>query len=294
MRLEVEGQLALVIPVPVERRLFVLVVPDRDQGPRLAVLQHAAGACALELTRVEAGFERDRRSGAALLAEALHGRLEANVLDSSLSERGLQPPFVCTAINADHHLLDSLARRWAVTEVPHLLGGIEPTYTGIIEADDGLIDRLAEVASADGYRIGVSDPFSGASGLIDATRQARWALETIHQGDAGLARYGNDSDMFLPRTLSEARLAAERVLEPVLEYDREHGTELIRTLQTYLECDRSPKQAAQQLFIHNQTVNYRISRVEELTGRTMRSTSDISELWFGLRALALSASDDNA
>jgi purine catabolism regulator len=96
--------------------------------------------------------------------------------------------------------------------------------------------------------------------------------------------------MFLPRTLSEARLAAERVLEPVLEYDREHGTELVRTLQTYLECERSPKRAAKRLFIHNQTVNYRISRVEQLTGRTMRSTSDISELWFGLRALALSES----
>jgi purine catabolism regulator len=244
----------------------------------------------LELTRVDAGFERERRAGAALLAEALHGRLDDKVLDVSLSERGLEPPLVCIAIGADQHLLDCLARRWAVRGVPHLVGGIEPAYTGIIQPDDRLLEGLSELASTESCRLGVSDPFSGASGLIDATRQARWALETIHQGDSGLARYGNEGDTFLPRTLSEARQAAERVLEPVLDYDREHGTDLIRTLQTYLECDRSPKQTAKRLFIHNQTVNYRISRVEELTGRTMRSTSDISELWFGLRALALSES----
>jgi purine catabolism regulator len=42
------------------------------------------------------------------------------------------------------------------------------------------------------------------------------------------------------------------------------------------------------LFIHTQTVNYRMSRIQELTGRSLRSTGDVSELWFALRALALS------
>ena len=54
------------------------------------------------------------------------------------------------------------------------------------------------------------------------------------------------------------------------------------------ELDRLELCYTKLLFIHTQTVNYRISRVEELTGRAMRSTRDISELWFGLRALALS------
>jgi purine catabolism regulator len=256
------------------------------------VLQHVAAACALEMTRVDAGFERERRSGAALLAEALQGRLDGRVLDSSLTERGINAPCVCIAIQAAQETVDRLERRWAINGVPHLLSGIGPSYIGILQADDAAIDGLADVLSSERYRVGVSDPFSGAGGLIDAARQARWALETVHQGTSGLARYGNDGDALLPRTLSEARLAAERILEPVLAYDREHGTELLRTLQTYLQCDRSPKQAAQLLFVHNQTVNYRISRIEELTGRSMRSTGDISELWFGLRALALSDSSE--
>jgi purine catabolism regulator len=245
------------------------------------------------MTRIDAGFERERRSGAALLGEALQGRLDGRVLDSSLAERGINPPCVCIAIEASQDTVDRLERRWSINGTPHLLSGIGPTYVGILESDDPAIDGLAEVLVADQYRAGVSDPFSGAGGLIDGARQARWALETVQHGTSGLARYGNDGDALLPRTLSEARLAAERILEPVLDYDREHGTELIRTLQTYLQCDRSPKQAAQLLFVHNQTVNYRISRIEELTGRSMRSTGDISELWFGLRALALSDTSES-
>ena len=125
------------------------------------------------------------------------------------------------------------------------------------------------------------------TGLPDASRQARWALETLAPGTSGAVRYGDDSDGFLPRTLSESRQTVARILGPLLAYDQEHDTELIRTLRTYLECDRSPKQAAAVLFVHGQTVNYRLNRIQELTGRSMRSTGDVSELWFALRALAL-------
>jgi PucR family transcriptional regulator, purine catabolism regulatory protein len=252
------------------------------------VLQHVAAACALEMNRIDAGYERERRSGVALLSEALQGRLDSQVIEASLGERGLEPPWLCVAVQTDQHSIDRLARRWAIQSVPHLLSGIGPIYIGIIQVHQAVLDGLSELAGAEHFRVGVSDPFSGASGLIDAARQARWALETLDKGAHGLARYGTDGDVLLPRTLPEARLAAQRVLATVLEYDQEHDTELIKTLRTYLECDRSPKRAAELLFVHNQTVNYRISRIEELTGRSMRSTADISELWFALRALALS------
>jgi PucR family transcriptional regulator, purine catabolism regulatory protein len=292
IHLKVDDQVGLVTPVPVELSVFLLTIPRADPGPRVAVLQHVAAACALEMTRVDAGFERDRRSGAALVTEALHGRLDSRVLDSSLVDRGITSPCLCIAIQAAQETVDRLERRWSLDGVPHLLSGMGPTYIGILNSDDAVIDNLTKILAAGQYRVGISDPFSGAGGLIDGARQARWALETVHHGGNGVARYGNDGHALLPRTLSEARLAAERILEPVLDYDRVHGTELVRTLRTYLQCDRSPKRAARLLFVHNQTVNYRISRIEELTGRSMRSTADISELWFGLRALALSDSSE--
>lgn len=288
IRLKIRERPASLVRVPVERAAFVLIVPGAEQGPRVATLQHLAAACALEITRMDEEIGRERRSYARLLSAALEGRVEANLFDSSLREHGLRPPWCCLVIEAEEEMIGRLARRWAGRGTLHALCELGPDYVAILQDSAAVTDHLAELAAPGRYRIGVSDPFSGSSGIIDASRQARWALETIPTDVSGLARYGNDSHAFLPRTLTEAEFVAQHVLDPMLAYDREHGTQLVKTLRAYLECDRSPSRAAKQLFVHNQTVNYRISRVEELTGRSMRSTRDISELWYGLRALAIS------
>jgi PucR family transcriptional regulator, purine catabolism regulatory protein len=287
MRLSEAGRTALAMPVPTERSAYLFAEISDDQVvPRLAVLQHAAAACGLEMARVYAGFERDRSAGAALLSEAMAHRVDTTILDLNLGERGLHPPYMCIAVGASTDFVDGLVRRWAINGVPHLLGGIQPVFVGVVDAECDLDGTL--LGEHERVRIGVSDPFSGSGGFTDAVRQAHWALETINSDDAGIAHYGDGGESFLPRTLAESKLVAERILGPVLEYDREHDSDLIETLRTYLECDRSPKHAAVRLYVHSQTVNYRIGRIQELTGRSMRSTSDISELWFALRALALS------
>ncbi|MBS1881824.1 MAG: PucR family transcriptional regulator ligand-binding domain-containing protein [Actinobacteria bacterium] len=289
IRLRVEDQLGLVVGLPAEKPTVAIVIPNGDHIPRLAVLQHVAAACAMEMSRIDAGVERERRSGAEMLSAALEGRLDASVFESRLGERDFEPPWHCMAIQADRPMVDRLVRRWTGRAVPHLITGVEPNYVAMLPAAHDVLDKFEETALAEGLRAGVSDPFAGANGLIDATRQAKWALETLTQQPAGLAFYGRNSDLFLPRTLADARLAAENTLGPLLDYDDESGSELVETLRVYLECNRSPKRTADQLFIHNQTVHYRIKRIEELTGRSMRATADVSYLWFGLRALALSS-----
>jgi DNA-binding PucR family transcriptional regulator len=41
---------------------------------------------------------------------------------------------------------------------------------------------------------------------------------------------------------------------------------LHETLKKYLECSKNATVAAEQLFIHRNTLNYRIKKIEELTG----------------------------
>lgn len=288
MRLRRGEDLALAMPVPVERDVVLVVMLDDREPPRLAVLQHVASACALEVSHIDAGLERDRRAGTALLAEAMQGLIDAKILETRMAERGLTFPCVCLSFDAPPTVVDGLARNWTVRGIRHLLGGLEPSHIGVVGLDEDLLRELAESTVDQGFHVGVSDPFSGASGLGDAVRQARWAMESARPGAPKLARYGDGGETFLPRTLAESRIAAQRVLGPVIEYDRTHETDLIKTLETYLFCDRSPKRAAEKLFVHTQTVAYRINRVQEITGRSMKSSRDISELWFGLRAMNLS------
>jgi PucR family transcriptional regulator, purine catabolism regulatory protein len=287
MNLTVGDRTALTMPIPSERSACLIAFPEGDTRPRLAVLQQIAAACALEIGRVDAAVERSRRAGAGLLNDALNARLEPAVLTALFRERHLQGDLRALAVDGPPAAVTRLARRWLIRGIPFLLGEIGQVAIAVVRAVDAPQADLEERTTLERWRAGLSDPFEGTGNLGDAVRQARWALETVSPDGSALALYGDSSPSFLPRTLAESTLAADRVLGALIEYDREQGTELIKTLEVYLECDRSPSRAGELLFIHTQTVNYRIARIQELTGRSMRSTGDVSELWFALRALAL-------
>jgi purine catabolism regulator len=290
MHLMVGERTALTMPIPTERSACVIAFPEDDPPPRLAVLQQVAAACALEINRVDASVERDRRSGAGLLNDVLNGRLETSALDALLQARGLEESLSAIAVDGRPAAIDRLARSWVIRDVPFLLGSIGKVNVGVIRTDD--LEELTERTEVERWRVGVSDSFSGAVGINDAIRQARWALETVNPDGTALSLYGNGSPSFLPRTLAECEAAVDRILGPLVAWDREHDANLIETLQAYLECDRSPSQASKVLFVHAQTVNYRLARIQELTGRSMHSTGDVSELWFALRALSLGQTSD--
>ena len=57
---------------------------------------------------------------------------------------------------------------------------------------------------------------------------------------------------------------AEGVLGPLLTYDREHGTDLVRTLERYLRQDCRLEPTAAELSIHRSTLLYRLQRIEEI------------------------------
>lgn len=284
--LEVDSRSAVAVPIPMDRAALLLVETDGGPSPRLALLQHVSAACALEVARVDAMFDQEWKTGWTLLSEALQGRTDPKAFEASLRERGMEPPFVCLAVDAEPPAIDRIDRYWLVRRIPYALtrAGV---VTILVHADDARMEEIRALSEDEHFRVGVSEPFGGAAALADAARQARWALETLPPGSEGVATYALDGQSFLPRTVLESQQAVERILGPLIAYDAEHDGELVKTLQTYLACDRSPKRAAEVLFVHNQTVNYRMARIQELTGRSLRNTADISEFWFALRALAL-------
>ena len=62
-------------------------------------------------------------------------------------------------------------------------------------------------------------------------------------------------------------------LPQLQNYDRENHTELCRTLQVYLESERSYVETAKRLFIHRNSLLYRVQRIEELTGLDLSDPS---------------------
>jgi len=77
----------------------------------------------------------------------------------------------------------------------------------------------------------------------------------------------------------------EETLAPLAAYDEQYETELVATVETYLENDGSVAQTASQLFTHRHTVRYRLERVKELTGHDISSSEGREKLSLGLKAM---------
>jgi DNA-binding PucR family transcriptional regulator len=79
------------------------------------------------------------------------------------------------------------------------------------------------------------------------------------------------------------RSSAERLLGPLRDYDARHNAELMPTLRSFLSCDGSWSVCASVMYVHVNTVRYRIGRIEALTGRDLSVLADRVDFFLALR-----------
>ena len=79
------------------------------------------------------------------------------------------------------------------------------------------------------------------------------------------------------------RSLRERLLGPLREYDDRHNAELMTTLTAFLACDGSWSACASRLYVHVNTVRYRVGRIESLTGRDLSALADQVDFFLALR-----------
>jgi PucR family transcriptional regulator, purine catabolism regulatory protein len=77
----------------------------------------------------------------------------------------------------------------------------------------------------------------------------------------------------------------QETLAPLAAYDEQYETELVKTVETYLDNDGNVAQTAASLFTHRHTVRYRLERVRELTGHDIGSSEGREKLSLGLKAM---------
>ncbi len=80
------------------------------------------------------------------------------------------------------------------------------------------------------------------------------------------------------------RFYAETV-EPLVAYDEQYETDLVRTVEAFLDNDGNVAGTAQKLFTHRHTIRYRLERVRELSGLDVGSTDGREKLSLGLKAM---------
>ncbi|GAA4930401.1 PucR family transcriptional regulator [Streptomyces coeruleoprunus] len=123
--------------------------------------------------------------------------------------------------------------------------------------------------------IGVSSPVEAAGSARRALDEARTALRVADEGPERVTVRGPDDLTshilsLLPLIPAETRQAfAARLLSPLRDHDSRHQTDLLPTLESFLECDASWTRCAAQLHLHVNSLRHRIARIEQLTGRDL-------------------------
>jgi DNA-binding PucR family transcriptional regulator len=141
------------------------------------------------------------------------------------------------------------------------------------------------------FAIGRSRIAADPAELPRAASEALLAANVAHGSDGGavLAFEQTGAYRLLLSTMSEnpqelQRFYAETV-EPLVAYDNQYETDLVGTLEAFLDADGNVAGTAQRLFTHRHTVYYRLERVRELSGHDVSSSDGREKLSLGLKAM---------
>jgi sugar diacid utilization regulator len=155
-----------------------------------------------------------------------------------------------------------------------------------------LADRLRRWGS-----VGLSTFHTDPAGLRGAIHEAELVLEVLTMsGGAGMGSaqdIGTGTYRLLFRVLAshpeEVRSFYEDTVAPIVRYDDQYRTDLVGTLDAYLEHNCNMNATAAAIYAHRHTVAYRLDRVRELTSLDPTLSEDRERLGLGLKAYRIIA-----
>ncbi len=160
----------------------------------------------------------------------------------------------------------------------------------LARAAAGLARELGDSLSAFHLTIGHSRRAADPADLYRAGSEARLAVNVGEaEGRSPLAFEDTGSYRLLLPAMSEDPGELEsfyaETIKPLSAYDEQYETELVATVEAYLDNDGNVAATAKQLFTHRHTIRYRLERVKELCGHDVSATEGREKLGLGLKTM---------
>lgn len=269
------------------------------------VARRTATIIALELSGKRRAAEADSHAVEVLVRDILHGSDDVGSLARRADYHGL-------ALSEPHHVVLLCPRgtgktRWASSaRISSVLADAAPGLRSFVaEIDDvaaiiierpqadstgdadqklrAIVEEVVTALAPDGsISAAVSAVCEGAADYPTAHEQARQVSRGIDTfGAPGRVHVLATADVGAGRLLLSAasRTEADRfvrdTLGALLDDEDVHVQDLFTTLQTFFACSRSVRRSATALGVHENTIRYRLSRIEELTGLDIAGDADV-------------------
>ena len=277
--------------------------PIRLHGLEIGILRHSAWlsrsivdlASSILAHPLLRELDREREEGrrfGVILQSIMDGEGTTRELRSLLQGRNIDPDerFSVVAAATEDGIEASMGSGCDCPEThPYVPALIDQQHfaivQGAVEADvhAGHLFARLEGISPRRTRIGIGEAPGGGVDLRTALLEAR---EALHRGPGVNARMSLSIDRLICSLPTDALQEHTRsLLEPVIRYDAERQTELIKTLRVLVTEDFSIVRTARVLFVHQNTVKHRIGQIAELTSLDTARLDVRAQLWIAVTLL---------
>jgi purine catabolism regulator len=295
----------------IDAGLFCLRPLNELEPAEREALDQAARFLSMEVAKQQALQAIESRFASELLEMILSGPARAAEVPERLRAFGIDPSgqlAVITMIVGEERIrpagsTDEIERFFSERGIPAVVAaGSQDTVAvfgwsadapGIVGLAEQLVDALAKRYPVDRTVIGIGDPAPNSSALREPLIRSREACHVLRRHPSQGSRVATFADVSTHRMLLSLhdrgvlRRFADDILGPLRTHDGQNGTELERTLRTFLAKDGHWSITATELYIHVNTLRNRVARITELTGRDVTRLEDRVDLFLALEADSL-------
>jgi sugar diacid utilization regulator len=273
-------------------------------GPDAAEFLHLAAVASLTEVAVEEAREEVEENLRGSFLEDLRGRpdLEGDEVVRRAARLGCDlsggAVALCAELTSDRprHVVATIAEDAPGALAQHLDGRVYALLPGAGDPPEQVLVRargLAERLRRHGV-VGLSSFYSDPGELGRSIQEAELVLDVVRRSGAPIEQdIGTGTYRLLFRVLAshpeEVRSFYEDTVAPVVRYDDQYRTDLVGTLEAYLEHNCNMNATAGAIYAHRHTVAYRLERVRELTGLDPVLSEDRERLGLGLKAYRIIA-----
>lgn len=147
------------------------------------------------------------------------------------------------------------------------------------EIETGIVESVNNFCTTGGYRLqaGVGQNELGLALLAKSYREARAALNMAVKTEQNILYYKNLGVLKILLSTEDKKVLQDfyqEALGRLADYDATYHTDYLVTLRLYLEQNGSVQAVAKQTYVHRNTINYKLRKIKEITGRNL---ADVEE-----------------
>ena len=276
----------------------------RSESNRL-LLELGTTMLALELTKEMSVRETKRRMSGNLINQLIADKIDKQTLEQvenlGIKENDYYTVLICEAKKQNQVNLPGYEKEIWISWIEHIIEELQ--MDGIVTFHHESVLALVSVSSDEKKEqsrkkvkllankleeidrdifIGIGRAYNNFLKLNKSYREALQCLKLLRRSGKGKVLHYAQSGVYgflLDHDEAELKYFIDDILGPLITYEEQKNSDLLKTLLLYVEYDRDLSQLVTELNIHHNTLYYRISRIEEILGVSFKDY----ESWFNIQ-----------